>query len=90
VSGNGTFQVDLSGLDDGPITSSLSVSDAAANSFSAAGNTVVLDTDRDVTLTASIAGTAQERQTLTASSLLAGDEAGEVNTITYRWQILNG
>lgn len=46
VSGNGSFSVDLSSLNDGPISSSLVVKDPAGNSFQALGNAATLDTDR--------------------------------------------
>ena len=48
VSGNGSYAVDLSTLNDGPISSRLTLGDPAGNNFSASGNQVNLDTDKGV------------------------------------------
>jgi hypothetical protein len=56
VSGNGTFVANISGLSDGPIKSSLSVSDPEGNAFTKAGNTVQLDTDKNVSPALSFIG----------------------------------
>src|SRR5207248_2737672 len=58
VNGNGVYSVDLSPLNDGPITSSLATTDAAGNQLNATGNTVALDTDSDQTASLVVADTA--------------------------------
>ena len=51
IPGNGTFTVDLSGLADGPITSTLWLYDPAGNSATIAGNTSVLNTTSSISMT---------------------------------------
>src|SRR6185295_19337865 len=48
VGSNGTFNVDLSGLSDGPVTASISASDTAGNSATGAGDSSVKDVTADV------------------------------------------
>ncbi|WP_412553704.1 tandem-95 repeat protein [Shimia sp. MIT1388] len=45
---NGTHSVDLSGLSDGPITATVTATDAAGNTATGAGDSSVLDTDADL------------------------------------------
>ena len=47
VSADGTVMVDLSGLNDGALTATLTVTDDAGNMTSASGNSAVLDTSSD-------------------------------------------
>ena len=72
--------VDLTGLADGPITASLSVSDAAGNTFTASAN-ATLDTALPTVTKPDISGAAQEGVTLQASATAgAGD-----SPVTYQW-----
>ena len=84
VSGGTTnYTADISGLADGEITSSLQLNpDPAGNTFTAvAGTTITLDTVLPTLTTPSIAGTAQEGQTLTAASNAGqGDD-----TLSFAW-----
>ena len=84
VSGGTTnYTADISGLADGEITSSLQLNpDPAGNTFTAvAGTTITLDTVLPTLNTPSIAGTAQEGQTLTAASNAGqGDD-----TLSFAW-----
>jgi Ca2+-binding RTX toxin-like protein len=75
VKGDGDHVADLSALSDGTITSVLSTGAGA----SAPGNSIVLDTDKDLTPVAEINATDPKHVTFTISGL-EGDETG---TITF-------
>ncbi|MBR0828506.1 VCBS repeat-containing protein [Bradyrhizobium manausense] len=52
--GDGSSAVDLSGLTDGPITASISLTDAAGNTAAGTGDTATKDTTADASPTASV------------------------------------
>ena len=79
VAADGSFSVDLSTLTDGTITSSLSVTDSAGHTATAAGNSVLLDTDRDLNPTISVNAANPTAVTFTVAGL-EGDETG---TMTF-------
>ncbi len=95
VNASGTFSVDLSGLADGSITSSLSVTDTAQNSQTVTGTTVSLDqdlvSDVSVAITGGLTGTGHpvEGQMLTAT---VTDDDGDLpaSGIVYTWQVNHG
>src|SRR3974390_289158 len=79
VGANGSFTADLSTLTDGTITSSLSTSDTAGHTASATGNSVTLDTDKDLTPDVTVNAADPAHVTFTISGL-EGDETG---TMTF-------
>ena len=91
VTGNGSYSVDLSSLNDGNITSSLSFTDGVGNSAAASGNTVALEKDNDLlgTLSGRTGGNAVEAQTVTVATLSDGGASviSQSSNITYSWQV---
>ena len=77
VGANGSFSANLSALDDGTITSSLSATGPAGHTATASGNAVALDTDSDLapTITVDAANPANVAFTIGG---LEGDETGTV------------
>ena len=73
VDANSSYAADLSTLTDGTITSSLAATSPTGNTTSATGNTVTLDTDRDLTPTVSVNALDPAHVTFTISEL-EGDE----------------
>src|SRR5262249_7565368 len=76
VSANGNYSANLSTLDDGTITSSLSAI-LGAHTTSVAGNALTLDTDRDLTPALTVDAADPAHVTFTVSGL-EGDESGTV------------
>ncbi|MCK0716482.1 Ig-like domain-containing protein, partial [Chromohalobacter sarecensis] len=82
VAVDGTFEVDLSGLADGEITSSLAITDAAGNTATISGDTLTLDTVApdaptiDPTNGETLTGTAEAGGTVTLTDG-NGDVIGE-------------
>jgi hypothetical protein len=79
VTGNGIYNADLSSLTDGTITSSLSAANPAGNGHTASGNSVLLDTDKDVQPVVSV-DAANPAHVIFNISGLEGDEHG---TMTF-------
>jgi hypothetical protein len=72
VSGNGTYSANLTSLADGPISSSLTFTDASGNPASAAGNTATLDTDAGQAATLSVAALINAAAAPAASFTVSG------------------
>ena len=66
--GNSTFSANLSGLADGPITATITVTDNVSNTATGTGDTITKDTVADAAPTASV--TFNERSPKTASSTI--------------------
>ena len=79
IAGNGTYSANLSTLLDGTISSSLSATSSSGSSTTISGNSVSLDTDRDLNPTVSVNAINPSHVTFTISGL-EGDETG---TITF-------
>ena len=79
VAGNGQFAADLSSLTDGTVTSSLSVTDVANHTLSVSGNSVSLDTDKDLHPTLSVDASNPAHVTFS----IAGLEGDEHGTMTF-------
>jgi Ca2+-binding RTX toxin-like protein len=94
IGGNGTFVADLSRLNDGPITSILSVSDPEGNAFTKSGNTVELDAGPSITaVTPAVVEKGQTTQIGTVTPGLPGDtltlkQTGGNGTLAL--QLVNG
>ena len=87
VTGNGSYSVDLSSLNDGNITSSLSFTDGVGNSAAATGNTVALDTDKTEVATLSVNGTADHvinaTEAKAVSFTVGGLDDSGTGTVTF-------
>src|SRR5262245_7005428 len=76
ITGDGSYSANLSGLDDGTITSAL-VASGPGNTTSVAGSTITLDTDRNLTPTITVNAANPTGVTFTVGGL-EGDEHGNV------------
>ena len=77
VGANGSFSANLSALDDGTITSSLSATGPAGQTATANGNAVALDTDSDLAPTMTVHAANPANVAFTIGGL-EGDETGTV------------
>src|SRR5262249_40751852 len=77
VSGDGSYSANLSSLDDGTITSSLSSTNSSGHTTTASGNAVTLDTDSNLTPTLAVNAANPTHVTFTVNGL-EGDETGTV------------
>jgi len=73
--------VSLTGLNDGTVTATLSVTDTAGNFDSVTNSSVTLETTSPTLSTPTIGGSAQEGQTLTASSTAGQSD----DTLSFAW-----